>query len=69
MISAPTSPHPTQGGCATVLCQPLDVLKTRLMNSKGEYKVNGGCRHHPLPSTDPGAQGGSGEGGSPRAAT
>uniref|UniRef100_A0A674A9E7 Mitochondrial dicarboxylate carrier n=1 Tax=Salmo trutta TaxID=8032 RepID=A0A674A9E7_SALTR len=25
------------GGCATVLCQPLDVLKTRLMNSKGEY--------------------------------
>ncbi|GAB5581414.1 mitochondrial uncoupling protein 3 [Prionailurus iriomotensis] len=26
------------GGCATVLCQPLDVLKTRLMNSKGEYK-------------------------------
>uniref|UniRef100_A0A8C9KZW2 Solute carrier family 25 member 10 n=1 Tax=Panthera tigris altaica TaxID=74533 RepID=A0A8C9KZW2_PANTA len=27
-----------EGGCATVLCQPLDVLKTRLMNSKGEYK-------------------------------
>ncbi|XP_029454953.1 mitochondrial dicarboxylate carrier isoform X2 [Rhinatrema bivittatum] len=26
------------GGCATFLCQPLDVLKTRLMNSKGEYK-------------------------------
>ncbi|ELK38321.1 Mitochondrial dicarboxylate carrier [Myotis davidii] len=26
------------GGCATVLCQPLDVLKTRLMNSKGEYQ-------------------------------
>ncbi|KAL2101623.1 hypothetical protein ACEWY4_003384 [Coilia grayii] len=26
------------GGCATILCQPLDVLKTRLMNSKGEYK-------------------------------
>ncbi|XP_024115622.1 mitochondrial dicarboxylate carrier isoform X1 [Oryzias melastigma] len=26
-----------QGGCATFLCQPLDVLKTRLMNSKGEY--------------------------------
>uniref|UniRef100_A0A669E738 Solute carrier family 25 member 10b n=1 Tax=Oreochromis niloticus TaxID=8128 RepID=A0A669E738_ORENI len=25
------------GGCATFLCQPLDVLKTRLMNSKGEY--------------------------------
>ncbi|XP_031417667.1 mitochondrial dicarboxylate carrier-like [Clupea harengus] len=25
------------GGCATVLCQPLDVMKTRLMNSKGEY--------------------------------
>ncbi|XP_035253001.1 mitochondrial dicarboxylate carrier-like [Anguilla anguilla] len=30
------------GGCATVLCQPLDVLKTRLMNSKGEY---GGVMH------------------------
>uniref|UniRef100_A0AAY4BP80 Mitochondrial dicarboxylate carrier n=1 Tax=Denticeps clupeoides TaxID=299321 RepID=A0AAY4BP80_9TELE len=27
------------GGCATVLCQPLDVMKTRLMNSKGEYRV------------------------------
>ncbi|XP_059005983.1 mitochondrial dicarboxylate carrier isoform X2 [Mustela lutreola] len=27
-----------QGGCATILCQPLDVLKTRLMNSKGEYQ-------------------------------
>uniref|UniRef100_A0AAY4BRA7 Mitochondrial dicarboxylate carrier n=1 Tax=Denticeps clupeoides TaxID=299321 RepID=A0AAY4BRA7_9TELE len=26
------------GGCATVLCQPLDVMKTRLMNSKGEYR-------------------------------
>lgn len=26
------------GGCATVLCQPLDVLKTRLMNAKGEYQ-------------------------------
>ncbi|XP_060700435.1 mitochondrial dicarboxylate carrier-like [Hemiscyllium ocellatum] len=26
------------GGCATFLCQPLDVLKTRLMNSKGEYR-------------------------------
>nr|XP_009431781.1 mitochondrial dicarboxylate carrier isoform X3 [Pan troglodytes] len=26
------------GGCATFLCQPLDVLKTRLMNSKGEYE-------------------------------
>ncbi|NXK40475.1 DIC protein, partial [Piprites chloris] len=26
------------GGCATFLCQPLDVLKTRLMNSHGEYK-------------------------------
>uniref|UniRef100_A0A672Z9J8 Mitochondrial dicarboxylate carrier n=1 Tax=Sphaeramia orbicularis TaxID=375764 RepID=A0A672Z9J8_9TELE len=25
------------GGCATFLCQPLDVMKTRLMNSKGEY--------------------------------
>ncbi|KAJ0050452.1 hypothetical protein NL108_003677, partial [Boleophthalmus pectinirostris] len=25
------------GGCATFLCQPLDVVKTRLMNSKGEY--------------------------------
>ncbi|XP_061844101.1 mitochondrial dicarboxylate carrier isoform X1 [Nerophis lumbriciformis] len=31
-----------QGGCATFLCQPLDVLKTRLMNSKGEYT---GVRH------------------------
>lgn len=30
---------PPQGGCATFLCQPLDVLKTRLMNSKGEYQV------------------------------
>ncbi|KAI4883962.1 hypothetical protein NFI96_030327 [Prochilodus magdalenae] len=27
-----------QGGCATFLCQPLDVVKTRLMNSKGEYR-------------------------------
>ncbi|NXJ28355.1 DIC protein, partial [Dicrurus megarhynchus] len=26
------------GGCATLLCQPLDVLKTRLMNSHGEYR-------------------------------
>ncbi|XP_037666650.1 mitochondrial dicarboxylate carrier isoform X3 [Choloepus didactylus] len=26
------------GGCATFLCQPLDVLKTRLMNAKGEYR-------------------------------
>ncbi|XP_069887745.1 mitochondrial dicarboxylate carrier isoform X1 [Dipodomys merriami] len=26
------------GGCATFLCQPLDVLKTRLMNSRGEYQ-------------------------------
>ncbi|XP_064820401.1 mitochondrial dicarboxylate carrier-like [Oncorhynchus masou masou] len=26
------------GGCATVLCQPLDVLKTRLMNSKGKFQ-------------------------------
>lgn len=25
------------GGCATFLCQPMDVIKTRLMNSKGEY--------------------------------
>lgn len=31
-----------QGGCATFLCQPLDVLKTRLMNAKGEYQVSGG---------------------------
>lgn len=30
-----------QGGCATFLCQPLDVLKTRLMSSKGEYTVSG----------------------------
>lgn len=44
-----------QGGCATFLCQPLDVLKTRLMNSKGEYQVKtgGGSRGWPelLPST------------------
>lgn len=33
-----------QGGCATFLCQPLDVLKTRLMNSKGEYQVKTGGR-------------------------
>lgn len=33
----PASP---QGGCATFLCQPLDVLKTRLMNSQGEYRVS-----------------------------
>ncbi|NWQ82187.1 DIC protein, partial [Columbina picui] len=26
------------GGCATFLCQPLDVLKTRIMNSQGEYQ-------------------------------
>ncbi|NWY91941.1 DIC protein, partial [Loxia curvirostra] len=26
------------GLCATFLCQPLDVLKTRLMNSHGEYQ-------------------------------
>ncbi|XP_042360573.1 mitochondrial dicarboxylate carrier isoform X1 [Plectropomus leopardus] len=25
------------GGCATILCQPIDVIKTRLMNSKLEY--------------------------------
>uniref|UniRef100_A0AAR2IKU8 Uncharacterized protein n=1 Tax=Pygocentrus nattereri TaxID=42514 RepID=A0AAR2IKU8_PYGNA len=30
------------GGCATVLCQPMDVVKTRLMSSKGEY---GGVIH------------------------
>ncbi|XP_049925129.1 mitochondrial dicarboxylate carrier isoform X2 [Epinephelus moara] len=30
------------GGCATILCQPLDVVKTRLMNSKLEY---GGVFH------------------------
>ncbi|XP_027561032.1 mitochondrial dicarboxylate carrier isoform X1 [Neopelma chrysocephalum] len=33
------------GGCATFLCQPLDVLKTRLMNSHGEYNVS----HPPCP--------------------
>ncbi|XP_039418375.1 mitochondrial dicarboxylate carrier isoform X1 [Corvus cornix cornix] len=33
------------GGCATFLCQPLDVLKTRLMNSHGEYRVS----HPPCP--------------------
>ncbi|KAJ8283511.1 hypothetical protein COCON_G00023610 [Conger conger] len=31
------------GGCATILCQPLDVMKTRLMNSKGEYNGVGHC--------------------------
>uniref|UniRef100_A0A452RQ01 Mitochondrial dicarboxylate carrier n=1 Tax=Ursus americanus TaxID=9643 RepID=A0A452RQ01_URSAM len=35
------------GGCATILCQPLDVLKTRLMNSKGEYQVSGGWDGRP----------------------
>uniref|UniRef100_A0A671N704 Solute carrier family 25 member 10 n=1 Tax=Sinocyclocheilus anshuiensis TaxID=1608454 RepID=A0A671N704_9TELE len=30
--------HHYKGGCATFLCQPLDVIKTRLMNSKGEYR-------------------------------
>lgn len=36
-----TDPAPSpQGGCATFLCQPLDVLKTRLMNSQGEYRVS-----------------------------
>ncbi|XP_074512565.1 mitochondrial dicarboxylate carrier [Sebastes fasciatus] len=30
------------GGCATILCQPLDVVKTRLMSSKLEY---GGVFH------------------------
>lgn len=38
---------PPQGGCATILCQPLDVLKTRLMNSKGEYQVSGGWDGRP----------------------
>ncbi|XP_053939695.1 mitochondrial dicarboxylate carrier isoform X3 [Cuculus canorus] len=32
-----------QGGCATFLCQPLDVLKTRLMNSQGEYRGVAHC--------------------------
>ncbi|NXE56543.1 DIC protein, partial [Casuarius casuarius] len=31
------------GGCATFLCQPLDVLKTRLMNSQGEYRGVSHC--------------------------
>ncbi|KAJ1128789.1 hypothetical protein NDU88_007164 [Pleurodeles waltl] len=31
------------GGCATFLCQPMDVLKTRLMNSKGEYRGVAHC--------------------------
>ncbi|XP_017280829.1 mitochondrial dicarboxylate carrier isoform X2 [Kryptolebias marmoratus] len=26
------------GGCAIILCQPLDVVKTRIMNSKLEYR-------------------------------
>ncbi|EHB09334.1 Mitochondrial dicarboxylate carrier [Heterocephalus glaber] len=37
-IAALCDKAPPQGGCATFLCQPLDVLKTRLMNSKGEYQ-------------------------------
>jgi len=43
-----------QGGCATFLCQPLDVMKTRLMSSKGEYTVSGstppitGCSQPPM---------------------
>nr|KAF6457278.1 hypothetical protein HJG63_011794 [Rousettus aegyptiacus] len=33
------------GGCATFLCQPLDVLKTRLMNSKGRSPLHhGDCK-------------------------
>ncbi|XP_010135311.1 PREDICTED: mitochondrial dicarboxylate carrier-like, partial [Buceros rhinoceros silvestris] len=31
------------GLCATFLCQPLDVLKTRLMNSQGEYRGVAHC--------------------------
>ncbi|NXH39978.1 DIC protein, partial [Dicaeum eximium] len=31
------------GLCATFLCQPLDVLKTRLMNSHGEYRGVAHC--------------------------
>ncbi|NWY68219.1 DIC protein, partial [Erithacus rubecula] len=31
------------GLCATFLCQPLDVLKTRLMNSHGEYQGVAHC--------------------------
>ncbi|KAM9770615.1 mitochondrial dicarboxylate carrier isoform 1-T1 [Menidia menidia] len=38
------------GGCATFLCQPLDVMKTRLMNSKGEYTVSGSSDPRILPS-------------------
>ncbi|XP_015735311.1 mitochondrial dicarboxylate carrier isoform X1 [Coturnix japonica] len=39
------------GGCATFLCQPLDVLKTRLMNSQGEYRVSDpSCSSQPLPA-------------------
>lgn len=29
-----------QGGSATILCQPLDVVKTRLMNSEVQYGVS-----------------------------
>lgn len=39
---------PLQGGCATFLCQPLDVMKTRLMNSKGEYTVSRSLLHRLL---------------------
>lgn len=38
-----------QGGCATFLCQPLDVLKTRLMNSQGEYQVSSPSCPPPAP--------------------
>ncbi|XP_040438198.1 mitochondrial dicarboxylate carrier isoform X1 [Falco naumanni] len=40
------------GGCATFLCQPLDVLKTRLMNSQGEYRVSSPSCPPLLPSHD-----------------
>ena len=33
--------HVLQGGVATTLTQPIDVIKTRTMNARpGEFKVN-----------------------------
>jgi dicarboxylate transporter 10 len=35
-----------QGGVATTLTQPIDVIKTRRMNARpGEFKVNEHIRH------------------------
>jgi hypothetical protein len=35
-----------QGGVATTLTQPIDVIKTRVMNARpGEFKVNNHIQH------------------------